>query len=192
MMLHMISLLWTVSVLSYACALAALGVSLLVARRYRELHVLVTNGAGRGPAPSGPELPSPGTEIPTFTATTTEGIRLDRADLDGPDRVVAFLKTGCEPCRDLLPELCGALEGQPEGSPRPIVLVTGAAVERTGYVAALSPVAHVVESDEPHALTGGLGVGAFPAVLVAGEGVVRRAGVGLAALGPRKPVALSG
>ncbi|MEV4299746.1 TlpA family protein disulfide reductase [Microbispora rosea] len=181
----MIALLWTLSVLSCTCALAALGVSLLVTRRYRELRALVTDGAARGPA-----LPAPGTGIPPFTATTTEGARLDRADLDGPDRVVAFLKTGCEPCRDLLPELRGALEDLPAESPRPIVLVTGVAGERTGYVTALALVAHVVESDEPHALTGGLGVGAFPAVLVAGEGVVRRAGVGLAALDPRRPAAL--
>ncbi|WP_204052891.1 TlpA family protein disulfide reductase [Microbispora siamensis] len=183
----MIALLWTISVLSFACALAALGVSLLVARRYRRLHSLVTGGPGFGPA-----LPGAGTGVPPFDAVTTEGVRLDRADLDGPERVVAFLKTGCEPCRDLLPELRQALKDLPAGSPRPIVMVSGAARERAGYVAALAPVAHVVESDEPHALAGGLGVTAFPVLLVAGEGVVRRSGVGLAALHRRNPAALPG
>jgi hypothetical protein len=178
---------WPTLGLTAVVSAASLVLGLLLARRYRELHaalvstgVLSTRRAARNVPPSGAWLPAPGTAVPDgLLAVTTDGSVLTSEEFAGPDVVMAFLGASCPPCRAALPELRAVLGGQPAGRPRPIAVLHGPAGECAEYEAALTGVARVVRDGDEKlgGLTNALAVRSYPAVLVVGGGVVRKAGM---------------
>jgi hypothetical protein len=178
--------LWPATVLAGALALAALLLGLVLARRYRELRTaLLAAGVLRdrprpGPPPPGSWLPAPGTPVPVdVSAVCTDGSVLSEEYFAGPDVVVVFLSARCAPCRAALPALRQVFAGVAPAGPRPVVVLIGPPSECADYEAQLAPPARVVLDGE--AKTGGLtprfGVRGYPAVLVVGRGVVRKAGM---------------
>lgn len=161
----MIEYLWAATVLTAATAVTALGLALLLARRLRELRQLLDAGG----MPLGPDLPEPGRPVPEFSTTTTTGDRLTQADLDGPDVVVVFLMESCESCAALV----ASLRERPV--PSLIAAVLGEGQKRDLLVRELEPVARVVDPADAESLAGDFGVHGFPAVLLAGGGVIRSA-----------------
>jgi Redoxin len=167
-------------------AVAAFVTALLVARRYRELHAALTaagvlsGGQPRRPAPVGSSLPAAGTAVPAdLLGVATDGSVLTSEDLAGPDVVMVFLAASCPPCRAALPELRAALAAMPSDGPRPVAVLRGPVEGCAEYAAALAPVARVIEDGDTKftGVTMALAVYSYPAVLVVGDGVVRRAGM---------------
>ncbi|MBO3748639.1 redoxin domain-containing protein [Streptosporangiaceae bacterium NEAU-GS5] len=166
-------LLWTVTVLNTLIALAALGLMLVVSRRYREIHAMVSGGGTR--------LPLPGSGVPDFAVTTTDGHDLDQDDLAGPDRLIAFLLSGCEPCAAQLPGLRRAFAALPDDGLRPLVVVSGENAEP--YAAELGPYAYVVEGEQARQVAEAFGVTAFPTLVETGGGAVHKVGGTVAEIG---------
>ncbi|HYN92772.1 MAG TPA: hypothetical protein VES42_02855 [Pilimelia sp.] len=185
----MIPALWSAVVLTLVVAVAALALSLLLSRRYRELHRAVQAVQARpGDAAVGMGMPAAGSPVGDFHATTTDGDRVGTADLGGADVVVAALMVGCEPCTAAVPDLVAGLGGADPAAARPLVLVVGDGEEATAYVARLAPVARVVVEDHGGTVARALGVSTFPAVLRVEGGVIRRVGNSLDAVGVTVPV----
>lgn len=165
----MTEFVWATQLMTAAVAVAAFGLALALARRVRQLQDRLDQGVLIEP-----DLPPPGEPVPDFVATTIDGVRLTADDLAGPDVLVLFLTASCESCREEVDRL---REQPPVASePRPIAVVMGEPDERAQLVRALVPLARVVEQAGYAGLAARFGVRGFPAVLVAGEGVVRRAG----------------
>ncbi|MFG1945744.1 TlpA family protein disulfide reductase [Nonomuraea sp. NPDC048826] len=164
----MIGYLWVAVTVTAVAAAVALGLVLLLGRRLRQLReMLDTSGM-----PLGPDLPEPGRAVPAFDATTTSGGRVTRADLDGPDVVVLFLMESCPACGSVV---AGLRERPVREGPSPIAVLVGDGPERDRLVAELEPVARVINLPDGERLAGDFGVHGFPAVLVAGGGVIRSA-----------------
>jgi hypothetical protein len=186
----MIHWLWAATALCGALALCGIGLGLLLARRYHELHAaLLAGGIIRERStpssglPAGQWLPAPGTPVPAdLVAVCTDGSVLRGEDFAGPDVIVAFLASSCPPCTAALPGLRQVLAGVAPGQPRPVVVLIGPAQDCAGYEAALAPLARVVQDGD--AKTGGVtplfGVRSYPAVLIVGGAQVRTAGMTVA------------
>jgi hypothetical protein len=116
--------------------------------------------------------------------TTRSGEVLTAADFAGGDVVVVFLTSPCNACRAALPELRAALAALPAGGPSPVAVLSGDAAGWPEYLMALSGLVRPVENgdDVPKgaSVADVLGVHSYPAVLVLGGGVVRRAGMSAA------------
>lgn len=167
----MTGLLWAAVGLTAAVATLSLGLVLALARRLREVQAALA----AAPHADGFGLPAPGDPVPDFVARTSTGARVDSTDLGGDEVVLAFLTTDCDACR----QLAGTLAAQGPGGGRRIAVVVGPDADRGPMVAGLEPVADVVEQPDHQGLAARFGVQAFPAVLVAGGGVIRAAGHGL-------------
>jgi hypothetical protein len=176
--------------LALGVGLAALLVGLALAHRYRELRAALTeSGVLRPAAPEptgdGTWLPAPGTAVPPgLTMTTKAGTVVTAAEFAGPDVVVVFLTSPCNACRAALPGLRAALAVLPSGGPSPIAVLTGDPAAWPEYLVALSGLVRPVENgdDVPKgtSVADMLDVHSYPAVLVLGGGVVRRAGMSAA------------
>ncbi len=121
-------------------------------------------------------LPDPGTPIPEFSATSVDGVPVSKDDLSGANRVFAMLSTDCAACHDQLPAL---RDLGPTQSSQPIVVVVGAPERRSAMVSALAGNTIVVEEPDDGPIADAFEIQEFPAVLVAGNGVVRASGHGL-------------
>jgi hypothetical protein len=182
--------LWVVAGFALCVALAALGVGLALARRYQELRAGLVDAGLVRPAPAGLAgdgtwLPASGTAVPAgLTMTTKGGEVLTAADFTGADVVLVFLTSPCNACRAALPELRAALTALPAGGPSPVVVLSGDGAAWPEYLMALSGLVRPVENGDDVPKGAGvadlLGVHSYPAVLVLGGGVVRRAGMSVA------------
>jgi hypothetical protein len=176
--------LWVVAGFALCVALAALGIGLTLARRYQELRARLVRPASAQPAGDGTWLPASGTAVPTgLTMTTKGGEVLTAADFAGDDVVLVFLTSPCNACRAALPELRAVLTALPAG-PSPVLVLGGDGVAWPEYLMALSGLVRPVENGDDVAKGAGvadlLDVHSYPAVLVLGGGVVRRAGMSAA------------
>lgn len=169
----MIALMWTALAVVALVAATALGLVLVLARRFQ---VVATRVAAFLPDSEG-GLPEPGTPVPEFVAATADGATVSHEDLAGSDRILAFLTTDCASCIDQVPAL---RQLDPQQHRRPIVVVIGEPAQRSTMVASLAEAAIVVEEDADGALARAFDIREFPGVLAVGQGVVRTAGHGLA------------
>lgn len=176
-----------VAVVAAIAGIGGLALALVLARRYRELReALVASGALRAAGPGAPGrlpdevwVPEVGSPVPAgLNVTTADGSPLASADFAGADVVVAFLMSSCTTCRTALPQLREALAALPPTAPRPVAVLTGAPDDWPDYRAELDGLARIVQDSGQS--KGGIawqfGVRSYPAVLVVGGGVVRRAG----------------
>lgn len=142
-----------------------------VIRRLRE-HTERLDQLGHGFLPE-PSFP-PGSAVPDFETTDSDGDRVATADLAGAPYVLAFLSTGCSACHEQLPafaELAGRVEG---GRSRVVAIVEGAPDQVAAYVETLAPVARVVTGEHALAVHTRFDMSVLPTYLVLdGDGTVR-------------------
>jgi hypothetical protein len=122
-------------------------------------------------------LPLPGTPVPDFEATATNGERVNAASFAGTDRIFAVLSTGCGSCDEQLAafrELGAGLV------PRPIVTIAGAPEGRQRLVTALGSDAVLIEELEGGPVAEAFEIGEYPAVLLVRNGFIQHAGHDLA------------
>lgn len=161
---------WTALTVTTGVALAALILALACAKRLRELvDRLAVPTAGHDPY-----LPTVGAPVPAFFAPTTAGGIVVADDLAGPDTLVLFVTADCESCLELIDRVTAA-PGRLAGFHRVVAVLIGPAEQRAGLSGRLAAVAEVVEDDEPAGLAARFGVRSFPAVVLAGGGVIRAA-----------------
>ncbi len=118
-------------------------------------------------------LPPSGRPLPSFAGTSVDGVPVSEDDFSGADRILALLTTDCGACRDQVPVLRDLDRGE---SPQPIVVVIGPDDARKDMVSALSGRAVVVEENGGGPIAGSFGIQDFPALIMAGNGVVTAAG----------------
>src|SRR5687767_10534949 len=90
-------LMWAVVDTALVVSLAALGLSLVLAARYRHLHERVMS--------AGAPFPSPGAAAPLFDVVARDGRRATHAELSQGRAVVVAFDTNCSACQELLPEI---------------------------------------------------------------------------------------
>jgi hypothetical protein len=182
--------LWLMDGLALGTALAALVVSLTLAHRYQELRTALTNAGTLKPTTptqtgNGTWLPTPGTPIPpTLTMKTKAGKEITAKDFEGPDVTMIFLTSPCNACKAALPTLKKALAAlvpeNPENPP-PIAILTGDNTAWPEYLTALSGLVRPVENGDEvpkgKSVADTLQVHSYPAILVLGGGVIRKAGM---------------
>jgi hypothetical protein len=167
-----IALLWTALIIVALIAAGTFALVLVLARRLRavvdrvNLFLPVSEG----------HLPDPGTPLPDFNATAVDGTPVSRSDIDGTDRIVAFLTTECSSCYDQVP----ALATLDRTWPAPVVVIIGTAQRRAEMVAALAEHAVVIEEEDDGPMATAFDIHEFPAVLLTGTGVIQKATHGLA------------
>jgi hypothetical protein len=169
----MTAVYWAALVLVGLVAAASFSLVLIVARRLRAL----TEQVHRYLPISEHGLPDPGTPLPAFDATTAAGRRVTERHFAGEDRVLAFLTTDCGSCHDQLPAV---RELASSGWPEPVAVVIGPRADRAAMTARLGPEAIVLEEDDGGPIVRAFEMSEFPAILIAGAGVVRVAGHGVA------------
>jgi hypothetical protein len=179
----------TLAVVAAIAGISGLVLALLLARRYRELRdALLATGTVRtsgaapplGRVPGELWIPDPGFPVPADLAVpTTDGPPLVGADFAGDDVVLAFLTSQCTSCRASLGQLRDGFAALPVTAPRPVVVLSGSPDEWPEYRRELAGLARIVQDGDER--KGGVatlfGVRSYPAVLVVGGGVVRRAGM---------------
>jgi hypothetical protein len=135
------------------------------------------------PGRPGPAILAPGSEVPEFTAVTTEGVRLTR-DWLSAESVVAFLSPDCRPCKEQLPLFVSYAAGFPGGRDRLLAVVVGSEENAAEAVGQLGASAHVVVTgDSGTDITRAFSVSGFPAFITVGEdGTVRTSGYTVADL----------
>jgi hypothetical protein len=153
---------WAALALTAAVAVAALLLSLALARRMRQLADLV------GDPGAAFELPQPGEPVPAVEMTTTWGTTIDVSARG--EVLLAFLSADCDACRSLASSLTA------EQDRDRVAIVSGPPAGRAAMVAELEPVMPVIEQDDHAGLAARFGVRAFPSVLLVGDGVVKAAG----------------
>jgi peroxiredoxin len=169
----MTAVFWVLLAFLGLVAGAAFGLVMVVARRLRAL----TEHVHRYLPVSEHGLPDPGTPLPRFAATTASGRRVTESHFAGEDRVLAFLTTDCGSCHDQIPAVRDLASS---GWPEPVAVVIGPKPDRAEMVAKLGPEAIVLEEDERGPIAEAFEVHEFPAILVAGSGVVRTSAHGVA------------
>jgi hypothetical protein len=153
---------WAALALTAAVAVAALLLSLALARRIRGLADVV------GDPSADFELPQPGEPVPDVRMTTTSGTAIDMSARG--EVLLAFLSTDCGSCRSLASSLTA------ERDPDRIAIVIGPPGERSAMVAELEPVMPVVEQADHTGLAASFGVRAFPSLLLVDGGTVKASG----------------
>jgi thiol-disulfide isomerase/thioredoxin len=173
------------TVLAVVLGAAGLTLGLLLARRYAELMAALRAGAAPAPDEQAAQLwlPAVGSPAPAeLIAPTVDGPPVTGADFAGADVVVAFFTSGCTSCRAALATLRATLAALPADGPRPVAVLRGAEGDMADYRRELTGLARVVSDAgaKKGGLAGEFGVRSYPAVLVLGGGVVRRAGMTVA------------
>jgi hypothetical protein len=159
-------LMWAVVVTALVVSLAALGLGLVLAARYRQLHERVASAAAFAGAP----FPSPGAVAPLFDTVARDGSRATHAQLSQGRAVVAAFDTNCSACQELLPEI-GAFLADTSA----LVLISGAEAALAPYLSGLPTSARVVGPATPE-LIAAFGIRAFPTILLYQDGVLIAAG----------------
>ncbi|MEO3748742.1 hypothetical protein [Plantactinospora sp. B5E13] len=127
--------------------------------------------ADAAPSVAGPGLPAPGTKVRDFTAVTTDGTTLGRAELTGRG-LVAFFLTGCTSCHHLLPEFVAYADSFPGGRERVLAVVVTGKGGPDDLVRRLSPVARVTIEPVGGPVSTAFGVDGFPVFSVLQDHVV--------------------
>lgn len=178
----MTTVYWAALAVVGLIAVAAFGLVLVVARRLRAL----TEQVHKYLPISEHGLPDPGTPLPRFEARTAAGQVLTERHFAGEDRVLAFLTTDCGSCHDQIPAV---RELPASGWPEPVAIVIGPQPDRAAMIAKLGAGPIVLEEDDGGPIAQAFDMHEFPAILIAGAGVVRTAGHGVAGvLAAAKPV----
>ena len=167
---------YVVAAVVFVGALAGLNLLLTlgVVKRLREHTALLANGAGTSHGDDLDLIPV-GEQIGDFVATTVNGERLARQQ-PGGDRLVGFLKPGCGPCEELMPEFIRLAGEMPGGQERVLAVVVGSGGEAAPLVAQLSGVARVAVELLDGPLCRAFRVDAFPTyILIDAAGTVRGA-----------------
>jgi hypothetical protein len=163
-------LLWVAVSAALIVSLASLGLGLVLAARYRQLHARVMSADAFAGAP----FPSPGAGAPHFDAVARDGSRAGDADLRNGNALVAVFDTNCTACIELLPEISGFLDDQPEGSTT-LALITGAEAALAPYLSGLPASVRVVAPASAE-LIAAFDVRAFPTILRYQDGTLAAAG----------------
>ncbi|HZM81288.1 MAG TPA: hypothetical protein VFC19_36645 [Candidatus Limnocylindrales bacterium] len=169
----MTAIAWVVLALVSLVAVAAFGLVLVVARRLRTL----TEHVHRFLPASEQGLPDPGTPLPEFHARSAAGQEVTERHFAGEDRVLAFLTTDCGSCHDQIPAV---RELPASGWPEPVAVVIGPKADRAVMIAKLGSGAIVLEEDDSGPIASAFEMHEFPAILIAGNGVVRTSAHGVA------------
>jgi thiol-disulfide isomerase/thioredoxin len=103
-----------------------------------------------------------------FTASSTTGETLSRAQLTGPT-LVGFFSPGCEPCAAELPRFVERARTMPGGAQQVLAVVDGGAGDVSEYREHLDQVARVVV--EPHGgpLQTAFRLAAYPTIYLLGD-----------------------
>ena len=146
-------------------ALSAFGLLLILARRLRDLeervNLIVTYDPGT--------LPDPGTPLPPFEATTTDGRPVSDRDFAVGERIFALLSTGCGECITAAAEFrqhAGSLAAQP------VVGVIGPPEDRVPILALLEDHVRVLAEDALDPVAEALQIRDYPSVLLVRDGVI--------------------
>jgi hypothetical protein len=169
----MTAIFWVALALVSLLSAVAFGLVLIVARRLRTL----TEHVHRYLPVSEHGLPDPGTPLPAFEASTAAGRRVTDRHFAAEDRVLAFLTTDCGSCHDQIPAV---RELPSSGWPEPVAVVIGPKADRATMIAKLGTEAFVLEEDEGGPIVQAFEIREFPAILIAGNGVVRTSAHGVA------------
>jgi hypothetical protein len=152
-------------------ALGALNLLLLagVIRRLRQHSDLIREGHSNA---AGPDMLAPGDQVDEFVSSTTDGGRIGLATLHG-DTMFAFLKPGCQPCEEQLPEFLALAAHHGRG--HVVAVIAGSPGEElTGRLAGLARV--VIETPDGPTCRA-FRVTGFPSYfIVDSSGVVRASG----------------
>ncbi|KOX16328.1 redoxin family protein [Nocardiopsis sp. NRRL B-16309] len=151
------------SVLVGALCLLNLLLTVGVIRRLKEHTALI--GELRSSASGAPVqimLPA-GEEVGDFSARTTDGAAVSRGTLGG-ETLVGVFSPGCSACAEQMPLFTELAASFPGGRDRVLAVVVGDAEESAEEVAALTPVARVVQEAHGGDASAALGVNGFPAL----------------------------
>ena len=153
----MIGVLTAIVVVVGVVAVADLLLSFAVIRRVAQLESRpkgITGGGG---------TPAAGFQVGDFSVETIAGDRFSRADLDDGDALVAFLMSGCQPCKATAAEL----RQMPSAPPVPLyVLIVDTELARSDG-----------SGDDVFAIAEGMPEGARVAILPAGDPVIEAFGL---------------
>jgi AhpC/TSA family len=150
--------------------------TLAVIRRLRELSARLTALEAYGPA-RGPSWLPVGSNIPEFSAITMDGEAISHRDLASGWAVIAFLHSGCEPCRRLVPELKAYIDGASTEGLRALAVVSGEEEAAPGGLASeLREVAAVVRGADAAAVVRAFDVRSFPTLYAVEGGAIQAAG----------------
>jgi hypothetical protein len=139
-----------------------------VIRRLRQHADLLSKVSALGlELPEGPPL-AIGTRPADFTATTTAGEPVTPASL-GPQTVLGFFMSQCQPCSELLPQFVRYAAELPSTYPRPLAVVVGDDAQAAEYAERLSEVARVVAEPPFGPVSTAFSVRGFPAVATLDE-----------------------
>lgn len=154
-------------------ALSAFGLVLILARRLRS----VTERVNLFLPVSVGMLPTRGTPVAEFEATTTDGQQVSHRDLSSGERIFALLTTGCGDC---LSEVAAFQQHAASLSPTPVVGVIGPAEDRAPIVDALNGHVQVLEEAAFGPVSSAFEINEFPAVLLIRDGYIQFAAHALA------------
>lgn len=152
--------LWAGVTAALLISLAALGLTLVLSARYRQLHVRVMAMTGMGEV----AYPDLGSGVPRFETSTVDGSPVDSASLDHGSAVVVVLDTNCATCKEILPEIAAFLAGRSDPV-APLALIGGDREAMAPYLAGLPSSVRVVGPASIE-LVSSFGVSAFPTILV--------------------------
>jgi thiol-disulfide isomerase/thioredoxin len=119
----------------------------------------------------------PGTRVPTFTATTTDGTELTDHSFGSDIALVGFFSPDCQPCREQLPRF--ATVGARLDPSRVLCVVSGDRATGTDLEAFVEPMRGaglVVVEGANGSLAAAFGVRAMPTILKIEDGVVSASG----------------
>ena len=157
------------------CVLELL-LTLAVVRRLREVGTRLSALERSSPA-RGPSLLPVGASVPVFSAVSATGEPLSEQALAGDRSLVAFLHSGCTPCRELVPELRAYLAGPAGGGQRVLAVVVGEAGDAAdGMAAELQGLATIVRGADARPVASAFAVTGFPTLYAVAEGRVHAAG----------------
>ena len=146
-------------------ALSAFGLLLILARRLRDLEERVNLFL----PVSFDALPEPGTPLPPFEATTTDGQSISERDFADGERIFALLTSGCGDCVSAAAELrhhAGSLRTPP------VVGVIGPPEDRAPIVAQLEGHLPVMTETTLGPVATALQIRDFPTVLLIRDGQI--------------------
>lgn len=153
-------------------ALVNLLLTMGVVRRLREHSARLQAGAG-APSIEMPDSVAVGERIGDFASTTVDSRRVGRDTFAGRT-LIGFLKPGCQPCDEQLPEFQRLAADMPGGRDSVLAVVVGSEAEAGPLVAQLAPVGRVVVESPAGPVNQAFKVFGYPTYFVVDEtGTVR-------------------
>jgi hypothetical protein len=163
-------LVWGAVSTALLVSLAALGLGLVLAARYRQLHERVMSADNDAGTP----FPEPGTPAPAVDAMARDGRGVSSADLVNGRAVVVAFDTNCSACTEFLPEISAFLAERAERAAA-LALISGTETALGPYLSELPATVRVVAPAAAE-LVASFGVRAFPTILLYEDGVLIASG----------------